>query len=146
MSDQVKVYNADELLITMGPVVIESGLGDGEFLSIEDETESAMDVAGTDGEVAVSRSNDQRANVTITLLATSAANDGLSVLLNLFKTAPGSAGGIVPFAVADLNGRTIMSGANAWVKKAPDRKWQREVQMNAWEIRVAHLKRFDGGN
>jgi len=145
-SMNLKVYNADEMLITVGPVIIDSGYADGEFLSVEQETEDTVDVAGTDGEVAVSRSNDRRATVTISLLQTATANDGLSVLSNLARSSRGMAGAIVPLTIADKNGRTIMTAANAWVQKAPDRSWDRQAGSVDWEVRCAHLVRFDGGN
>lgn len=146
MSRDVRHYNADELIITLGPVIIDSGFADGQFLEIDGETEDTVDVAGADGEVAVSRTNDRRATVTISLMMTAAANDGLSILSNLAKESPRMAGAIVPFAVMDLNGRTLIGAANAWVRKAPARTWDRAATTNAWDIRCAHLVRNDGGN
>jgi len=142
----LKVYNADEVDIIVGPYLIDSGLADGEFLRIEQESDDTEDVAGTDGEVAVSRTNDQRATATILVMQTSDGNDGLSVLSNLARTAPGMAGAIHPFLVKDKNGRTIHEGQNAWVRRAPDRSFDRTAQTNEWQIRIAHLGRFDGGN
>lgn len=142
----LRQYHADELLITLGPVIINGGFADGEFLRVEQDTEDTTDVVGSDGEVAVSRTNDRRATATIMLLQTAAANDGLSILSNLAKEAKAMAGAIVPFAVKDLNGRTLLFGANAWVSKAPDRTFDRGATANEWSIRIAHLVRYDGGN
>lgn len=141
-----KVYNADEVTIVVGPALIDSGLADGEFLRIEQESDDTEDVAGTDGEVAVSRTNDRRANATILVMQTSDGNDKLSVLSNLVREAEAMAGGIVPFLVKDANGRTVMEAANAWVSRAPDRSFDRTAQTNEWQIRLANLVRFDGGN
>jgi hypothetical protein len=145
-STKLKVYNADEVDIAVGPVLVDSGFADGEFLRIEQESDDAEDVVGSDGEVSVSRTNDSRANVTILVMQTSDSNDGLSALSALFKTAPGGAGGIVPIVIRDKNGRTLVTGANCWVGRAPDRSFDRTAQANEWKIRVAHLVRFDGGN
>jgi len=142
----LKVYNADEVIVTVGTVIIDSGLADGEFLTIEQDTEDTEDVVGTDGEVAVSRTNDRRATATIKLLQTSSANDGLSALSALVKESPSMAGAFVPFHVQDLNGRSLFTASQCWVRKAPDRTFDRTAQSTEWEIRIAHLKRVDGGN
>jgi len=135
MSFQTKVYNSDEITIVMGPVLISDGFADGEFLRIEANTEDAQSVVGTSGEVAVSRTNDRRAIATILLLQTAAANLGLSVLSNLFKLSPNSAGAIVPFLVRDQNGDSKYASQNAWVMKAPDVSFDRTAQQPAGRLR-----------
>jgi hypothetical protein len=141
-----KVYNADEMTIVFGPVIVDSGFADGEFLRIEQESDDTDDVAGTDGEVSVSRTNDQRATVTFVLMQTSSINDALSGLSNLVKSAPAGAGGIHPLLITDRNGRALFTASNAWVRRAPDRSYDRTAQGVEWQIRCSHLVRFDGGN
>lgn len=142
----LKVYNSDEVSIIVGPVIITSGFADGEFLTIEGEADDTEDVAGTDGEVAVSRTNDRRATAMIKLMQTADANDGLSVLSNLARSAPAMVGGIVPFLVSDQNGRSLWTGENCWVQRPPDISLDRTAQSREWTIRIANLVRFDGGN
>lgn len=142
----LKVYNADEVTVILGGVIIDSGLADGEFLRIEQESDDTEDVAGTDGEVAVSRTNDRRATVTILVMQTSNGNDGLTALSTLTREAAAMAGAIVPLLVKDNNGRTVIEAANAWVARAPDRSFDRTAQTNEWKIRAAQLARVDGGN
>ena len=146
MAFQTKVYNSDEITIAMGPVLVNEGFADGEFLRIESNTEIAQSVVGTNGEVAVSRTNDRRALVTILLLQTAAANLGLSVLANLFKLSPNSAGAIVPFLAKDQNGTSIHTAQNAWVMKEPDVSYDRTAQSREWQIETANMARIDGGN
>ncbi len=146
MAFQTKVYNSDEVTIVMGFVLINEGFADGEFLRIEQNTEDAQSVVGTNGEVAVSRSNDRRALITILLLQTASANTGLSVLSNLFKLSPNSAGSIVPFLTKDQNGTALYTAANAWVMKPPDVSFDRTAQTREWQIECANLLRVDGGN
>jgi hypothetical protein len=141
-----KVYNADEIQMAFGPVLIESGLGDDEFCRVEQESDDTEDVVGVDGEVTVSRTNDRRATITFLVMSSSISNDGLTTLSNLVKTAPGMAGGVHPVVIRDPNGRTIMEGANAWIRRAPDRSFARTANVNEWQIRVANLVRNDGGN
>jgi hypothetical protein len=142
----LKIYNADEVTAAFGPVLIESGLADGEFLRIEQESDDISDVAGTDGEVAASRTNDRRATVTIILMQTSSSNDQLSVLSNLAKTAPGMAGAVHPLLIKDRNGRAIYTAQNAWISKAPDVSFDRTATAREWTIRCANLIRVDGGS
>jgi len=140
-----KVYNSDEVEVIFGPVIME-GYADGEFLTIEQESDDIDDVVGTDGEVAVSRTNDRRATATVKLLQTSNTNDLLSAIHLLGLNSPGMAGGIHPFVVKDRNGRTLIEGANAWIKKAPDRSFDKTATSCEWVIRIAQIARFDGGN
>ncbi len=143
---ETKVYNPDEMTIAVGPVLIENGFADGEFIRVEQESDDTEDVAGTDGEVAVSRTNDRRATITIILMQTAAANAGLSTLSNLARSAPGMTGAIVPLLIRDRNGATLYTGQNAWVRRAPDASFDRTATGREWQIRVADLIRVDGGN
>jgi hypothetical protein len=142
----LKIYNADEVDIVVGAVLVNSGFADGEFLRVEQESNDTEDVVGTDGEVSVSRTNDQRATFTILLMQTSDANDGLSAYHAAARSAPGMTGAIFPLLVKDKNGRALYETANAWVQRAPDLSFDRTAQTREWTIRGAHFTRFDGGN
>jgi hypothetical protein len=142
----LKVYNSDEVTIAIGPVLIENGFADGEFCRIESENDDTEDVAGTDGEVAVSRTNDRRGTISIMLLQTSDANRGLSLLSNLAREAPNMAGAIVPALVSDQNGAGLWISENSWVQRPPDASFDRTAQTREWAVRCANLIRNDGGN
>ncbi len=146
MSFQTKVYNPDEITIVMGPVLISDGFADGEFLRIEPLAPLAQSVVGTSGEVAVSRSNDRRASIAIILLQTAAANLGLSVLANLFKLSPNSAGAIVPFLAKDQNGISLHTAQNAWVMQEPAVNYDRTAQPREWQCEAANMVSINGGN
>ena len=140
-----KVYNADEVTITIAAALIEAGFADGEFLRIEQESDDFVDVCGTDGEVAVSKTNDRRATITIILLQTSDANDVLSALSNLARNSNGLAGA-GPLYIRDRNGRTIYQSASAWIAKPPDASFDRSATSREWKVRCDRLVRVDGGN
>ncbi len=146
MAFETRVYNPEEMTVLVGPVLITSGFADGEFLRVEGEADDVQDVAGADGEVAASRSSDRRATVTIILLQTAAANQGLSVLSNLARNSPNMAGAFVPFAARDQNGLAVYAAENSWVMKPPDASFDRTAQSREWPIRCANLVRNDGGN
>jgi hypothetical protein len=145
-NDTIKVYNADEVVVTLGPAIIDSGFGEDTFVEIAQATDDTEDAVGVDGEVTVSRTNDRRADVTFTLMQTSDHNDTLSVLSNLARNAPGMTGAIQPFVIKDLNGRALYTGQNAWVAAPPPVTYGRKATERAWKIRVANLVRVDGGN
>ena len=145
-SFRVANYNADEVVISFGSVLINSGYADGEFLTIEMDSDTSVDVAGTDGEVCVSRTNDRRATITVKLLQSSKINDQLSALYNLFVNNYSSGGGIVPLMIKDLNGNSVYTAAHAWISKPPDVSYDRSATSREWTIRVAHLVRTDGQN
>src|SRR5262245_42783662 len=140
-----KVYNADEITLTIAGALIESGYADGEFLRVEQETDDFIDVCGTDGEVAVSKTNDRRATITVILLQTSDANDVLSALSNLARNSPGLAGA-GPLYIRDRNGRTVYQAASCWIAKPPDAAFDRSATSREWKVRVDRLVRVDGGN
>ena len=146
MAQETRIYNADEMTIVVGPVLITSGYAEDDFLTVEGEADDVTDVSGADGETAVSRSNDRRATATITLLQTAAANQGLSILSNLARNSPNMAGAIVPFLARDQNGTTLYTGENSWVMKPPDAAFGRTAKERAWPVRVANMKRNDGFN
>lgn len=146
MGDCIKVYDADEVFVSFGPVLFESGLATENFLRIANDGPLTEDVSGLDGEVTVSRLRDRRAMLYITLQQTSRHNDELSVLANFVKKAKAMAGAIHPFGVKDPNGRSIYAAANCWVKEEPEVTFYLKPTERVWGIRIAHLGRLDGGN
>lgn len=142
----MKVYNSDELNILVGPVLVNNGLANGDVIRVESSSDIIDYEVGCDGEVAISRTNDHTASIYIMVMSTSAANDGLSILANLAKTAPKMAGAIVPIEISDRNGRSTYKGANCVVSKEPNRVFGKKANTNEWKIFVAQLVRVDGGN
>ena len=144
MSETLKTYMADEVVIAVGPVLVESGYADDEFCRIEYESDDTEDVVGTDGEVAVSRTNDLRATITILLLQTADAALGLSALSNLTRKAAAMAGAIVPTEIFDPQNTKLYAAENSWVQRPPDVSYGRTAQSREWAIRCAHLNRLNG--
>jgi hypothetical protein len=139
-----KVYSGDQVVIQIGDTLIEAGYADGEFLRIEQESDDWSDVVGTDGEVAISKSNDARATLTLLLLQTSRHNDELSAMRNngLRTGRPG----VGPLFVRDLLGNSLHEAPVCWIQKPPDRSFDRTATTREWKLRVGQLKSTDGGN
>ncbi len=136
-------YSGDEVFIKWGPVLINSGYADGEFCTIEMDSDSAVDVVGTDGEVCVSRTNDRRATVTIKLLQSSQINTMMGIW---YRTFIAGGGGIFPLLIKDLNGGARFSAPVSWILKPPDTSYDRTATTREWTIRCGHLSRVDAGN
>ena len=139
-----KVYDADQVRISVAGIPITGGYADGEFCRIERETEAFVDIVGTDGEVTRTKTNDNRATVTILLMQTAEANALLSALHNTDKALPGGAG-VGPLLIEDGNGLALHEGAQCWIQKAPDTSYDREATAREWVIRVAKLLDFTAG-
>jgi len=139
-----KVYDADQVTVSVAGIPL-TGYADGEFLTIQFETDAFDDVVGADGEVTRSKTMDYRATATIKLMQTSDSNDLLSALYNTDRAAPNGAG-IGAFMVRDKQGRSVYSASECWVKKPPDVSFDRTPQPREWTIRIANLAAFTGGN
>jgi hypothetical protein len=140
----LKHYDADQVSLIVAGIPI-SGFADGEFLTLEMASDMFSDVVGTDGEVTRSKSNDRRATCTIKLMQSSDSNDLLSALANTDSAAPNGAG-VGAFMLKDRNGRMLHAAAACWVQREPDMSLDRAATSREWVIRIASLKRFDGGN
>lgn len=144
MPFETKFSDPDQKVINMAGVRLQ-GFADGEFLTIEFESDAFGDVVGTDGEVARSRSNDRRATATVKLLQTSSSNDSLSAMLNTDLNADNGAG-VGSFQMIDLQGNTLVFAAQAWVMKAPDQSQDRTAKSREWKLRLANCVANVGGN
>ena len=140
-----KVYDANEVLVSIAGIPVESGYDDGEFLRIEQEADDFLDKAGTDGEVTRSKSNDRRATISIILMQSSLGNSLLSGLNNIDRSA-GNGAGVGPLLVQDNQGTSLYTAAECWISKPPDVSFDREPTAREWTLRCANLIRFDGSN
>lgn len=141
----MKVYDPDQMSLSVGGIAVEKGFADGEFLRIEQEADDFEDVAGTDGEVTRSKTNDRRATVTFILMQSAEANDLLSALSNLDRNTPNGAG-VGPLLIRDRSGRAIYTAEKSWIRRPPDASFDRTATSREWTVRCADLIRTDGGN
>ncbi len=140
---QTTVYDLDQMTIALGPILLD-GFQEGEAVTIETPETFTMKV-GADGKVSRSKTLNLSAIVTITLMQTSACNDLLGALHLLDRNAANGAG-IVPLYIRDRGGRSVYTGAQAWIAKAPDLTFGNEASPRAWVIHVSRLNRIDAGN
>lgn len=136
-------YAAEKVIVTVGGVIV-SGFDDGDFIDVHYVNDRYMSKAGADGEVGRSKNADRLGEITITLSATSKANDELSAIFNLAQL-----GGIdppLPFGVADLSGRSFASASKAWIKTSPAMIFGKEIGSREWVLEAADLVMSIGGN
>lgn len=143
MANRLAKYNPDLVTITVGGVLIQ-GYADGEFVTIDHPGDQFLDEVGTDGEVAMSPSNDRRMTLTIKLLQTSQSNAYLSSLMNAqLNTSPTPT---VEIQVEDVGGGTLAYGAESWITKWPASSMDRTAKSREWAFRVANGNREEAGN
>lgn len=142
-----KVYDANEVSVMFAgrPIAFGegSGLADGEFLKVEFTSDAFTSIAGSDGEVTRSKTNDMRAKVTISLGQMSDGNQVLSAIHNLDLLGPNGAG-IGALLINDRNGNTILSADAAWIMKFPNVTRDRQSTKNEWVLEASKLKAFIG--
>lgn len=137
-------YNPDEVsIIVKGHTV--SGYADGTFVGIAREADSTSDIAGADGQVLRSRSNDKRGNIVLTLLQSSLSNKFLTSLLSGYENK--TAGFVKPFAVTVKNtsGQDLYSSNDAWILKPADAAWAKAGENREWTLRCGNLKMESNG-
>lgn len=140
----MKNYDPTQVAVNVAGAVMH-GFADGEFVTFEEDSDAFSDAVGTDGEVTRSKSSDARGTLTIKLMQSSDSNDILSAVFELDRSSPNGAG-VFAASVEDLNGRSLHSGAECWVSKAPAVSYDRTPKPREWKIRIANTKRIDGGN
>lgn len=143
VGDYQGTYAAEKVVVTVGGVIV-TGFDDGDFIEVSFANDRYVSKAGADGEVGRSKTADRLGTITITLSATSMANDELSALFNLEQI-----GGYdipVPFGVADLSGRSFAAASKCWIKTAPSMVFGKEIGSREWVLDAADLVINHGGN
>ena len=140
----MRIYDSNEVQVSFAGHPVE-GYADGPFLTITRESDTFTSVVGTDGGVARSKTNDNRATIEIRLLSTSPSNAAMSAIFLADKEAPGGAG-VGAFLCVDLNGTSLYAAGNTWIKRAPDITYDREATERVWMLECDELRDFTGGN
>lgn len=143
MAPKLKIYDADKVTATFFGFLIDSGLGEDEFIRITPEGPVVTDKAGADGEVVRSKTNEKRVTIKITLLQTSEGNAKLSAIAELDDRA-GNGAGVGPFLVKDRSGLSLHAG-KAWISELPETVYAKGAEAREWTLRGVISGRFEGG-
>lgn len=136
-------YGADKVTVTVGGV-IPTGWADGDFISAEYNEDRVFPKSGADGEFGIATNPSRMGKITITLSATSAANDELSAIANLGNFGTFSAP--IPILVVDTSGRTVITATKCWLEKAPTVTFGKEIGDREWVFGAGDLLLSIGGN
>jgi len=139
-----RIYDSNQVQVSFAGIPVD-GYADGDFLTLTKESDAFVSVVGTDGQVARSKTNDRRCTIEIVLLATSITSAAFSAIHIADINAPGGAG-VGAFLCVDLNGTSLYSAGNCWIKRAPDRTFGRETGSVTWTLECDVLYDFTGGN
>lgn len=138
----VKTYDPKQVQLIIGGAPI-GGFADGEFISVERDEDTFTKVAGADGEVSRSKSNNKMGELTVTLLQTSASNAILSAFMLADEL---SNSGVIPIFIKDALGTTTLFSAEGWVKKPPTVSYDKELTDREWTFDLSNVDIFVGGN
>ncbi len=141
----MKNYSAAEVVFSFAGLGFDSGRGDDKFVQIEQQEDAFTHKAGVDGEGTRSENKNRYTVVTLTLMQTSDGNVLLSGIHNGDVKIPGGQG-IAPILIADLQGTSVFSAAEAWILGPPKRGYGKEADTVDWMFGVDSPDRIDGGN
>jgi len=140
----VKRYDAAQNTTIIAGIPI-SGFAEGSMIEIEYNSDAFELKIGVDGEGTRSRTNDNSAKITLSLMSSSSANDALSALHNLDKNSA-NGDGIGPLLIKDGSGNHLAAAETAWIVKDPTVEFGREVGERKWVLETDSLKQLVGGN
>ena len=130
-NDAVGTYDPKKVIIDFGGQIID-GFADGTFLTIAPhDADGFKKVVGADGEIMRSLSADNSHVVTFTLLQSSSSNQVLSTIRNVDKQ---TGKNMKSLTITDLNGKTLGSWAQAWIRGDPELGFSKENTDRPWTI------------
>ncbi len=138
----IPTYDPGAIIIIFLGIKI-TGFADGTFVEIERDEDAYKKTVGAGGEVARTRSRNLSGKATFTLMGSSFCNDLLSAAAILDESL-GS--GVGPILIKDLNGTTLIHGANAWIQKVPKVPFGKELTDREWVIDIDAVEFLVGGN
>ncbi len=112
------------------------GFASGTFIKASRSEDAFSMVAGAHGDVTRVRSRNRTGSVTVMLQAGSPVNDLLSAILASDELA---GLGVGPLMVKDNNGNTLITAANAWIRKIPDGEFADDQSDREWILDCAVL-------
>ncbi|QKJ86684.1 DUF3277 family protein [Paramixta manurensis] len=138
-------FDGSEVHVIIGTVPL-SGFSDGDSITATRSGDLFTKRSGLDGSTGRSKNTDKSGTIEVRLLSTSAANDALSLLMNMDSLGlEGDA--VFPISVVDMSGRTVISGSECWLQTPPSVAFSTNaVGERAWVFAAASLQLYVGGN
>jgi hypothetical protein len=137
-----KTYDPKSVKVLVAGFPI-TGYADGDFVTIEPSGEDYTMTTGADGEVTRVKQNNFAGTITLTLQASSGAND----ILNSLRVIDVRTGvGQVPISVVDLFGTSKANARQAWVRVRPTMTFGRDLGTREWIFDTGRLEATVGGS
>lgn len=135
----MKNYDSNEVSVGFAGRDLATSRADGDFVQLAFTGELYGMKAGADGEVTRFKLNDRSGKCTLTFLNTSEAH---RVLTALYNEAEASVNGsdVAPLQVRSRSTGLSYHADLAWISKAPDIAFGKEVGDVAWEISYERLE------
>lgn len=108
------------------------GFADGDSITSTLDEDAYADSSGSQGDVVRVRNRNMLGDLTIVLQAESPSNDRLSALADVDRA---TGLGVKPLTLTNLNSRTVLHAAKAWIKKRPDVPMGKDAGTRTWVIR-----------
>ena len=112
----VKTYDPKKVIVVFGAIAL-TGFSEGNFISVETQGDGITAIVGCDQEVVRTIAHDSiLKNIKISLLQSSDSNDKLSLIFDMDNQ---NGAGVLPLAIKDLSGRSLLVSDQAWIVKKP---------------------------
>lgn len=140
----LKQYDPRDVIVTWGSILFR-GFSDGTFVTIEYDEDAVSKHTGAKGDVTATISANRGGMSTVTLGQASPVNDQLSAIAAIQRQ-QGAGLQKYPFMVKHINGTTLASAAEAWIKKQPNTEFGDDHSPREWPFDFAELEMFVGGS
>lgn len=139
----LRTFDFKQITLTFGSDLIQGFAEGDDVIALEPQADVFNSLAGADGEVTRSKTNDNRWLLRIRLLQTSPSNDALMAAAAADRV---SNSGVRPLLLKDLNGTTLVGEVSAYIQRLPDAGLGTNVSDREWAIMLPSPDVFIGGN
>lgn len=137
----MKQFDPNDIVVTFRGQLL-TGYMSGTFLNAGRNEDSYEKTAGAGGDITRVRKNDRSGLVVLTLQAEAPSN---KVLSDAYILDEKSGTGFGPILIENLNGDTLLTAAEAWVRKPADVEYSDGASGREWSIECAQLDMAVGG-
>lgn len=137
----VRTYDPKAVIITFGALIV-TGYVDGTYLTAAYDGDQFEKIRGTDGGVDRINKNINDLLLTLTIKQTSPTNTALTEIARQDRIANL---GVLPFLVKELNGTTLISAPQAWIKKQADVSYGSGIEGREWTFDTGPAEMSTGG-
>lgn len=132
----ISTFDPKQLIVTWGEFRI-TGFASGTFVNVARNEDSFTLTVGSDGEGARARSNNNSAQITLTLLQTSLSNQQLSQALFQDEL---TCNGVRPLLIKNIKGTDLYQAETAWLMKPSDSGFSNEIETREWILETDNLR------